>query len=147
MIRKRKDKDLPGMPQSQGARIGVIEIAPDDDRQAVLTAMLAEDRLKREKIVLILPQKNKALQRPEDFDDLKMLRRKLQAELIFVTPAGPGPADFARQRRFSVFSSMESFVHSLNASQPAQSIPAGSQPSNKPGKRDVFGRPKQGAPI
>src|SRR5579864_6841083 len=142
-----KGTELPGVSPAQGARIGVIYVSAEDDRKTVLTAILREDRLKRAQIVLDLPQKNKAFQRPEDFDDLKMLRRKLQAELIFVTPAGPGPADFARQRRFSVFSSMESFVHSLNASQPAQSIPAGSQPSNKPGKRDVFGRPKQGAPI
>src|SRR5262245_35543907 len=121
-MKQKTGKELPGMPQSQGARIGVIEIAPDDDRQDVLTAILAEDRLKREKIVLILPQKNKAFQRPEDFDALKMLRRnKLQAELIFVTPPGPGPANFARQRSFRVFSTEESFVRSVTTGNTSQS--------------------------
>ena len=94
-----KGTDLPGMPHSQGAHIGVIYVSPNDDRQTVLTAILAEDRLKREQIVLDLPQKNKAFQRPEDFDDLKTLRRKIQAKLIFVTPAGPGPARCQTSRR------------------------------------------------
>ncbi len=150
-MKQKTGKELPGMPQSQGARIGVIEIAPDDDRQAVLPAILAEDRLKREKIVLILPQKNKAFQRPEDFDALKMLRRnKLQAELIFVTPSGPGPATFARQRSFRVFSTEESFVRSIttgNTGQANQSVSAPSQPNNKPGKKGLFGIVKKVVPT
>src|SRR5262249_15751544 len=133
-MRHETGASLKGMPQSQGARIGVIYISPDDDRRAVLTAILEEEKLKREKIVLVLPQKNKAFQQPADFDDLKMLRRKLQAELIFVTPAGPGPAEFARQRRFAVFSTVESFARSFTTGSMSQSDQP-SQPTNRSGKR------------
>src|SRR5215469_15601283 len=140
-MRHETGASLKGMPQSQGARIGVIHISPDDARKDVITEIMVDDKLKRAQIVLVLPSKNKAFQRPEDFDDLKMLRRKLQAELIFVTPAGPGPAEFARQRRFAVFSSIDSFVHSLSnssTSQPGQPAPVVSQPNNKQGKRGGF---------
>src|SRR5215472_343728 len=151
-MRHETGASLKGIPQSQGARIGVIHISPDDDRRAVLTAILAEEKLKRAKIVLDLPSKNKAFQRPEDFDDLKMLRRKLQADLIFVTPAGPGPADFARQRRFTVFSSMDSFVRSSRsggsgAGQSEQPAAAAVQPGNKGGKGSLFGGRKKAEPA
>jgi hypothetical protein len=147
-VRHGRGSDLPGMTHSQGARIGVIYVSPDDDRKTVLTAILAEEKLKREQIVLVLPQKNKAFQRPEDFADLKMLRRKLQAELIFVTPAGPGPAEFARQRRFAVFSTVESFVRTFPTGSTSQSDQS-SQPNNRSDQKGLFGRAKvaQGLPT
>jgi len=125
-MRHRTGKELTGMPHSLGARIGVIDVSPEDDRKTVLTAILAEEKLKRTHIVLDLPQKNRALQRPEDFDHLKTLRRtKLQAELVFIiAPMGPGPAALALQRRFQVFPDVESFVRYITGgskSQPAQS--------------------------
>src|SRR5579859_4051982 len=144
-MRHETGASLKGMPQSQGARIGVIHISPDDDRRAVLTAILAEEKLKREQIVLVLPQKNKAFQHPADFDDLKMLRRKLQATLVFVTPTGPGPAEFARQRRFDVFPNTDSFVRSFTTGSASQS--ATPQPNNKPGQKGIFGRGRKVAPI
>jgi hypothetical protein len=146
-----KGTELPGMPQSQGARIGVIYVSPDDDRRTVLTAILAEERLKREKIVLDLPQKNAAFQRSEDFDDLKTLHRnKLQAELIFVTPPGPGPANFARKHRFTVFSNMDSFVRFITAestNQPQRTASSPTPPANQAGRKGLLGGTRKGGPI
>src|SRR5262249_49182773 len=47
------------------------------------------------------------------FEGLKGMRRDLKAQLVFIAPSGPGPAEFARQRRFPVFSSLENFARSL----------------------------------
>jgi hypothetical protein len=142
VIRHEKGTDLPGITPALGARIGVIHISPDCDRRTALTAILAEEKLKREQIVLVLPQKNRVYQSAEDFNDLKMLRGKLQAELIFVTPSGPGPADFARQRRFAVYPNIESFVRASTASNAGQSNPTASSQPNQAERKGWFGTKK-----
>ncbi len=95
-----------------GAAIGVIYVAPTDDRQSVLSAIYAQDSLKRKQIAIVLPEQNKAFKHPVDFEGLKGMRNKLQTKkLVFVAP--PGPAEFARHRGFEVYSSIERYTQSL----------------------------------
>ncbi|GCE12954.1 hypothetical protein [Tengunoibacter tsumagoiensis] len=116
-MRQGNGTELPGFGKTdpRGAKIGIIEVAPSDDRKSVLAAILTQEKLGRQQVAVVLPSQNKAFQRPQDFDDLKSLRRKLQAEIVFVIPrtSGTGPADYARQRRFQVFSSLDSFAGSI----------------------------------
>jgi hypothetical protein len=105
--------DLLGPSDPRSASIGVIYVAPNDDRQSVLTAILTQDKLGIEQVIIVLPDQNKAFQRPVDFEGLKNMRRGLKSELVFIAPSGPGPAEYARQRRFPVFSSLEAFSHSI----------------------------------
>ncbi len=97
----------------RSAEIGIIHVAPTDDRQGVLAAILTQERLGRKQVVVELPEDNKAFRSPVDFDGLKKTRRGMQAEIILVIPGGPGPAELARQRRFSVYSSLENYARSL----------------------------------
>ncbi len=108
----------------------MIYVAPNDDRESVLAAILTQEKLGRKQIAIVLPDQNKAFQRPVDFDGLKNMRRKLQADLVIIAPSGPGPAEFARQRHFTVFSSADSYARSLRDQ---------SQPVVEP-KRGLFGR-------
>src|SRR5215813_8182864 len=116
-MRQGNGSDLLGLKDPRSTKIGIIYVAFNDDRKSVLTAILTQEKLGRKQIAIVLPenQQNKAFQHPQDFDDLKAIRRKLRAQLIFVTPAGPGLAEFARQRRFSVYSSLESYTNALRA--------------------------------
>ena len=122
--------DLLGASDPRSANIGVIYVAPNDDRQSVLAAILTQDKLGRKQVAVVLPEHNKAFQRPVDFEGLKNMRRGLKTQIVFVAPPGPGPAEFARQRRFPVFSSPESFVQSLRAE----------DQSPVAGRRGLFGR-------
>src|SRR2546429_9806260 len=107
-MRQGNGSDLLGLKDPRCTRIGIIYVPPIDVRKSLLAAILTQEKLGRKQIAIVLPenQQNKEFQHPQDFDDLKAIRRKLRAQLIFVTPAGPGLAEFARQRRFSVYSSL-----------------------------------------
>ena len=142
-MRQGNGSDLLGLKDPRSTRIGIIYVAPNDDRKSVLAAILTQEKLGRKQIAIVLPenQQNKAFQRPQDFDDLKTVRRKLRAEFIFVTPAGPGLAEFARQRHFSVYSSLESYTDALRA----EPLPAETRRKRK--KDRLFGFGKRTAPL
>lgn len=118
-MRQGNGAELLGANDPRSATIGLIYVAPGDDRESVLAAILTQEKLGRKQIAIVLPDQNRAFQRPVDFDGLKNMRRKLQAELVIIAPSGPGPAEFARQRHFAVYSTTDSFVRSLrDTSQP-----------------------------
>ena len=114
-MRQGNGTDLLGMNDPRSATIGVIYVSPVDDRKSVLAAILTQENLNRQQIVIVLPNPNNAFQRQQDFDDLKSVqrKRKLQGEIVFVAPNGPGPAEFARQRRFQVYDSLEDYTEAL----------------------------------
>src|SRR5215469_930354 len=105
--------ELLGPNDPRSPSIGMIYVDTNDSRQSVLTAILTQDKYGRDEVVVVLPENNRAFQRPVDFDGLRNMRRGLKSEIVFIAPSGPGPAEFARQRRFPVYSSPENFVQSL----------------------------------
>src|SRR6266571_3112727 len=132
-MRQGDGTDLLGPSDPRSASIGVIYVAPNDDRQSVLTAILTQDKLGFKQVIVVLPDQNKAFQRPVDFDGLKNMRRGLKAEIVFIAPSGPGPAEYARQRRFPVYSSLESFSQSIRLETVASGTAKGSS------KKGLFG--------
>src|SRR5260370_19304272 len=112
-MRQGNGSDLLGGNDPGSATIGVIYVAPTEDRESVLAAILTQEKLGREQIAIVLPNQNKAFHLPVDFDGLKNMRNKLQAKLVIVAPYGSGPAEFARQRRFMYFTSLENYSKSL----------------------------------
>lgn len=109
-MRQGDGSDLPGVNSPRSTDIGIIYVAPNDDRQSVLAAILTQEKLGRRQVAIVLPDQNKAFQRPVDFDGLKNMRRGLRAQIVFVASDGSGPAELARQRRFPVFSSLDNYA-------------------------------------
>ena len=140
-MRQGDGTDLLGPSDPRSASIGVIYVAPNDDRQSVLTAILTQDKLGFKQVVVVMPDQNKAFQRPVDFDGLKNMRRGLKAEIVFIAPNGPGPAEYARQRRFPVYSSLEAFSQSIRLGTLASGTAHGSAKRGLLG----FGRKKESA--
>jgi hypothetical protein len=132
-MRQGDGTDLLGSSDPRSASIGVIYVDANDDRQSVLTAILTQDKLGFKQVVVVLPIQHKAFQRPVDFDGLKHMRRGLKAEIVFIAPSGPGPAEFARQRRFPVYSSLKSFSQAIKL----ETIVSGT--ANGSTKRGLFG--------
>ncbi len=113
-MKQGKGTDVLGTNDPRSDAIGVIYVSPNDDRKSVLAAILTQEKLGRKQVAVVLPSdQNKAFQRPGDFDDLKTMRRKLQTQIVFIASGGPGPAEFARQRRFLVYSSLENYAKAL----------------------------------
>lgn len=121
-MRQGTGAELLGPNDPRSNDIAIIHVAPADVRQDVLAAILTQDKLGKKQVVIDLPEQSKAFRQSVDFDGLKNMRRGLKAKIVFVAPAGPGPANFARQRNFEVYSSLESFANSLR-SQPAPDVP------------------------
>jgi len=117
-MRQADGSDLLGANDARNASIGIIYVAPSDDRPSVLEAILMQDKLGRKQVAVVLPENSRAFQRPVDFDGLKNMRRGLKTEIIFVAPGVPGPAEFARQRRFTVYTSLDSYKSALRAESP-----------------------------
>src|SRR5713101_1580771 len=117
-MRQGDGSDLLGAHDARSASIGIIYVAPTDDRPSVLEAILMQDKLGRKQVSVVVAENRRTFQRPVDFDGLKNMRRGLKTEIIFVAPGVPGPAEFARQRRFTVYTSLESYTAAVRAELP-----------------------------
>ncbi len=113
-MRQSDGADLLGADNPHSSDIGIIYVSPNDDRQSVLTAILTQDKLGRKQIAIVLPDKNRAFQRPVDFDGLKNMRLGLMAQLVFISSNDSSATEFARQRRFPVYSSLEEYTETLH---------------------------------
>jgi hypothetical protein len=113
-MRQGDGSDLLGPNNPRNAEIGIIYIEAQDTRQDILTAITTQDISGRKQVVIVLLESSKVFHQPVDFDGLKNMRRQLQnAELVFIAPSGSSPAEFARQRRFLVYSTLESYQQAL----------------------------------
>src|SRR5260221_9539626 len=113
IVRQSDGADLLGANHRLSSNIGLIYVAPNDDRQSVLAAILTEEKLGRIRSAFVLPNRNCCFHRAVDFDGLKTMRRGLQAQLVFVAPAGSASTEFARQRRFPVYPSLAEYAQTL----------------------------------
>jgi hypothetical protein len=148
-MKQGKGTDVLGANDPRSEAIGVIYVSPNDDRKSVLAAILTQEKLGRKQVAVVLPpNQNKAFQRPGDFDDLKTMRRKLQTQVVFIAPSGPGPAEFARQRRFLVYSSLESYAKALRDEIQVESATKKSWLFGSPrAKADGASTPSNGTPL
>lgn len=122
-MRQGNGTDILGLNDPRAASIGIIYVSPKDDRKSVLAAIIMQEKFGRKQVAVVLPPQNRAFQRPVDFDDLKSMRNRLQTEVVFIAPSGPGPGEFARQRRFPVYSSLESYAQALREEQAVEDAP------------------------
>jgi hypothetical protein len=99
-----------GAGDPRGAAIGIIEAAPEDDRQSILTAILTQEKLKRKQTVIVLPEQSEAFHRPLDFKEFASALQGLQTELVFVLPANSSIIRQVRQSQYQVFLSLENYA-------------------------------------
>lgn len=125
-MRQGDGSDLLGPGNPQSADIGIIYVESTDTRPEILKAINTQEITGRKQIAIVLLDHHKAFRQPVDFDGLKNLRRGLKAQLVFIAPAGPGPANFARQRNFPVYSSLDSLKQAI--------LTEGVQPPNSSGR-------------
>src|ERR1700674_4666632 len=112
-MRQADGSDLLGANDARNATIGIIYVAPGDDRPSVLEAILMQEKLGRKQVAVVLPENGRAFQRPVDFDGLKHMRRGLKTEIVFVIPQGSESVKHAQQRGFPVYLSLDSYAKSL----------------------------------
>ncbi len=93
----------------RSAAVGIIEVAPDDDRQAILTAIFTQEKLGRKQIALVVPAQSSAFRRATGIAGLEQALAGLQAQVVFIAPQNSSLAKFARQHQFPLFLSLEKY--------------------------------------
>jgi hypothetical protein len=109
-MRQSNGVALLGANDPRGATIGIINAAPDDDRQSILTAILTQEKLGRKETVLVLPEPNEAFRRPLDFKEFESTLHNLQTQLVFVLPPESSLARVVRQHQYPVFVSLDNYA-------------------------------------
>lgn len=92
----------------------LLYVEPEDTKQYVLTAISAQ----KKPVVLLLPQiagqpRSRLFQRPEDFSDLKHVRRQIGVPIIFLTASSELLAQMAARYGFPSYPSIDAFAEIL----------------------------------
>ncbi|EFH80936.1 baseplate J/gp47 family protein [Ktedonobacter racemifer] len=109
-MRQKNGTELFGPDDPRSASVGIIHVAASDDRQSILTAILAQDKLGRRHTVLVMPDDNAAFRRTTDFADLRNLLQGLKTQLVIVASSHTTIARLAQRQQFPVFLSLENYA-------------------------------------
>jgi hypothetical protein len=141
-IKQGDGSDILGPGNPQNSDIGIIYVGPMTSRPDVLKAINMQEITGRKLIAIVLEEQHKAFRQPVDFDGLKNVRRGLKARLVFIVSLGS--ANFARQRNFPVYSSLEQFRQALIT----EGIPSPNRRAKtKAGSFDFLGRKGKATPA
>ncbi|GHO57627.1 baseplate J/gp47 family protein [Ktedonobacter robiniae] len=109
-MRQKNGTELFGPDDPRSASVGILHVAASDDRQSILTAILAQDKLGRRHTVLVMPDDNAAFRRTTDFTDLRNLLQGLKTQLVIVASSNTTIARLAQRQQFPVFLSLENYA-------------------------------------
>lgn len=87
----------------------VIYIEATDEKTAVLDAINEQ----KKPVVIMLAEQARVFQRPEDFTDLKHIKRRLDLPIVFVIPQSEHLTLLAGRHGFPVYLSMEALVDAV----------------------------------
>ena len=130
------------MKQSDSGDFCIFYVEPDDDKSALFQKILEQ----KKPIVLMLAEQARVFQRPEDFAELKHIRRHLDMPILFVAANRERVVLLAGRHGFPVYLSMDALMNALKVGQVGKqrgvarkTIPLGS------GQHDIL--PRKTVPL
>ena len=87
----------------------VLYVEPMDDKTALFTTIIGQ----RKPVVLMLTEQTRVLQRPEDFTELKHVKRQLDQPIAFVAAQSERLLQLAHRNGFPVYPSMDALADAL----------------------------------
>ena len=87
----------------------VLYVEPMDDKTALFTTIIGQ----RKPVVLMLAEQTRVLQRPEDFAELKHVKRQLDQPIAFVAAQSERLLQLAHRNGFPVYPSMDALADAL----------------------------------
>ncbi|MBV9614264.1 MAG: hypothetical protein JO031_02270 [Ktedonobacteraceae bacterium] len=126
------------MKRSDSGDFCVLYVEPDDEKSALFQKIMEQ----KKPVVIMLAEQARVFQRPEDFTELKHIRRSLDMPVLFVAHGSERLVHLAGRNGFPVYLSMDALVNALKMGQvgrqrstPRRTIPLGSgQHEISPGK-------------
>src|SRR2546430_3340410 len=98
------------MKRNDQGDFSILYLEQDDTRSALLQTLTGQ----KKPVVIMLGEQSRLFQRPEDFTDLKHVRRQLDLSIIFVIPGSERLAGLASRNGFPVYASMDALAHALD---------------------------------
>jgi len=87
----------------------VLYVEPMDDKTALFTTIIGQ----KKPVVLMLAEQVRVLQHPEDFTELKHVKRQLDQPIAFVAAHGERLVQLANRNGFPVYPSMDALAEAL----------------------------------
>ncbi len=87
----------------------VLYVEPMDDKTALFTTIIGQ----KKPVVLMLAEQTRVLQRPEDFTELKHVKRQLDQPVVFVATQSERLLQLAHRNGFPVYPSMDALSNAL----------------------------------
>ena len=101
------------MKRSDSGDFCVFYVEPDDEKPT----LFAKVKEQKKPIVIMLAEQTKVFQRPEDFTELKHIRRHLDMPVLFVSPGSERLVHLAGRNGFPVYLSMDALINALKVGQ------------------------------
>src|SRR5579884_4426095 len=104
------------MKRSDNGDFCILYVEAGDDRATLIQAISVQ----KKPVVIMLAEQSRVFQRPEDFADLKHIRRQLDISIVFVIPGSVRQAQLAGRNGFPVYVSMDALASALAVGQMAR---------------------------
>jgi hypothetical protein len=104
------------MKRNDNGDFCILYVEAGDDRTTLIQAI----SMQRKPVVIMLAEQSRVFQRPEDFADLKHIRRQLDISIVFVIPGSERQAQLASRNGFPVYVSMDALASALAVGQMAR---------------------------
>jgi hypothetical protein len=91
----------------------VLYVEPTDEKAAILSVILEQ----KKPIVIMLAEQARVFQRPEDYTDLKHIKRRLDLPIVFVIPQSEHLTLLAGRHGFPVYLSMDALADAVAVGQ------------------------------
>lgn len=101
------------MKRSDSGDFCVFYVEPDDEKSALFQQIQEQ----KKPIVLMLAEQARVFQRPEDFAELKHIRRHLDMPILFVASGSERLVHLAGRHGFPVYLSMDALMNALKVGQ------------------------------
>lgn len=112
-MKQGNGSELFGWDDPRSSTIGIIEVAPGDDRQRILAAIFTQEKLQREQILIVLPEQSHAFRRLDEFEEVLETLKTRHTQLVFVLSSESRFIKAAREHQFPVFTSLEEYARSV----------------------------------
>jgi hypothetical protein len=97
------------MKQNDSGDFCVVYVEADDDRASLVQALAAQ----KKPVVILLADQARLFHSPEDFNDLKHVKRRLDVPILFIIPESEHLTAMAARHGFPVYPSMDALSDAL----------------------------------
>jgi hypothetical protein len=133
------------MKRNDNGDFCILYVEAGDDRETLVQTISRQ----KKPVVIMLGEQSRVFLRPEDFADLKHIKRQLDISMVFVIPGSERLAQIASRNGFPVYASMDALASALAVGQMARQriLARTTGPLGSPAAAPDYLMPKKTVPL